>query len=82
MEKMVIIPLEEYKRLVGRDIQLKQLDWVGIENWGGYNKIKVSKEIEEAKKGCESKVVCKVDHLELAWANLDGCDECGKTWLY
>ena len=87
--KQVLISLEEYKRLVGRDTELRQLESTGIDNWTNlpltsailYGK-DGRKEIEDAQEECEKRVVCSEDHLAMAWANLDGCDVCGKTWLY
>ena len=86
--KQVLISLEEYKRLVGRDLELQQLEMVGVDNWSGYSEYDDvysadgRKEIEDAQEECEKRVVCSEDHLAMAWANLDGCDVCGKTWLY
>ena len=57
--EMVLIKLDEYKRLVKSDTELKQLESIGVDNWSGYGEYNSItggdqlQEIEDAQKECE-----------------------------
>ena len=56
---MVLIPLSEYKTLVARDVELRQLEVCGVDNWSGYSEYNDitgedgCQEVEDAVKECE-----------------------------
>ena len=70
--KQVLIPLEEYKRLVGRDIELRQLESTGIDNWTNLPLTSAilygrdgRKEIKDAQEECEKHIYpYKLDNVQ------------------